>query len=247
MFARSASMSLLAFGMAWLVTAVTDEGGVAWGERAGRTLPVIPVCAAIGVWVALAPARARGEGRAMAALGRSRLQVGAAAVSGAALVCALAAVALVVSSRLDASGFFPTARRADTWRWTGTEFVDAARGALVREDGAPQTIATFAPDARDLAPPLAAIPPHGRGAAALALGLAGLAVPLLLAHAMLVRPADRRLGRADARALGAAIGAVAASVVLFQASAAQRVPAVLGALPPAALLAFAVGRYRAVP
>jgi hypothetical protein len=134
-----------------------------------------------------------------------------------------------------------------TWRWSGRAFVDASRGAFVGEDGAPESLATLAADAPEGAPSVASIPPHGRGAAALALGVAGLAVPLLLAHAMLVRPADRRLGRRDATALGAAIGAVAASVVLFQAAAVRHVPAVLGALPPAALLAFVVGRYRAVP
>jgi hypothetical protein len=253
-FVRSAAVSLLAFGMACLVTAATDEGGVAWGERAGRTLPVIPVCAAIGVWVALAPARARGEGRAMAALGRSRLQVGAAAVSGAALVCAVAAVTLVASSRLDVNGFFPTAPRVSTWRWSGRAFVDASRGAFVGEDGAPQSLATVASpspspaDAPEAAPSVvASIPAHGRGAAALALGVAGLAVPLLLAHAMLVRPSNRRLGRQDATAAAAAIGSVAASVILFQASAVRHLPAVLGAVPPLALLAFVLQRYRAVP
>jgi hypothetical protein len=72
-------------------------------------------------------------------------------------------------------------------------------------------------------------------------------MPLLLAHAMLSRSRDRRFARADGRALGAAIAAAAASVVLFQASAVGEVPAVLGALPPAVLLAFAVRRYRAAP
>ena len=47
-FARSAVVAGLALGLAWLVTAATDEGGVSWGERAGRTLPLAPACAAIG-------------------------------------------------------------------------------------------------------------------------------------------------------------------------------------------------------
>ena len=244
MFGRAVGVTLLAFGMAWVVTAATDEGGVAWGERAGRTLPIVAVCAAIAVWVALAPATARGEGRAMAALGRSRAQVAAAAVTGAALVCALAAAALALSARVDASGFFPTARRANAWRWTGDAFVDEVRGVLVGSDGAPKKLVALG---ADQAAPWASIPPHGRGAAALALCVAGLAVPLLLAHAMLSRSADRRFGRADGRALGTAIGAVAASVILFQAAAVREVPAVLGAVPPAVLLAFAVWRYRAAP
>src|ERR1700722_19834927 len=83
--ARAALAATLALGLSWLVTAATDEGSVAWGERAGRTLPLAPLCAAVGAWVALAPVMARGETVALGALGRSRAQIAAAAVVGGAL------------------------------------------------------------------------------------------------------------------------------------------------------------------
>jgi len=241
--ARSAVMTAMALGLAWLVTAATDEGGIPWGERAGRTLPLAPACAAIGAWVALAPATARGESRALAALGRSRLQIAAAAVAGAAGVCAAVALVLALSRRVDPSGFFPTAAHPASWRWDGSVFVDRARGAFVAADGAPRTLAAGALEPEGLPP----LPPHGRGAAALATAFAGLAMPLLLAHTMLSRPVERRFGRADAEALLGAGAAVAASIVAFQAAAARLVPALLGALPPLLLLGFAWRRYRAAP
>jgi hypothetical protein len=196
------------------------------------------------VWVALAPAAARGESRALAALGRSRLQIAAAAVVGAALVCVLAALALLALRRVDASGFFPTAAPANAWRWDAGIFVDRARGLIVGREGAPEKL-PFA-GAED-ASALESIPAHGRAAAALAMAVAGMAMPLLVAHAMLSRPVDRRFGRRDATALLAAGAAVAASVMLFQAAAARQIPAMLGAVPPVVLLAFAVGRYRSAP
>lgn len=244
LFARAVAVTLLALGLAWLVTAATDEGGVTWGERAGRTLPLAPACAAIGVWVALAPATARGESKALAALGRSRLQVAGAAVAGAALACVAVSLVLAVSPGIGAKGFFPTAPRANEWRWDGLAFVDRARGAFVGPDGAPEMIATQGADETG---PFGSIPPHGRAAAALALVVAGLALPLLVAHRMLSRPAERRVGREDGKALLAAGAAVAASVVLFQAAAARQGSALLGVLPPAGLLAFALQRYRAAP
>src|ERR1700722_9478623 len=82
--ARASLAAARARGLAWLVTAATDEGGVAWGERAGRTLPLAPLCAAVGAWAALAPVMARGEAAALGALGRSPAQIAAAAVGGGA-------------------------------------------------------------------------------------------------------------------------------------------------------------------
>src|SRR5260221_5419738 len=91
---RAAMIALLALALAWLVTAATDEGGVPWGERAGRTLPLAPLCAAIGAWGALAAVRARGEALALEALGRSPGGITAAAVGGRAGVGLVAASGL---------------------------------------------------------------------------------------------------------------------------------------------------------
>src|ERR1700723_416531 len=134
-------MASAAFALAWLVTATTDEGGVAWAERVGRTLPLAPLCAAIGAAVALAPVRSRGEARALAALGRARLEIAAGAVAGAALTALLAAALLGLVRAVDVAGFFPTATHASAWRWEGGTFVDAARGLRVAADGMPERIA----------------------------------------------------------------------------------------------------------
>jgi hypothetical protein len=233
-FSRSASAAALSLALAWLVTAATDEGGVAGGERAGRTLPLTPLCAAIGAWVALAPVLSRGEALALEALGRSRPQIAAAAVLGGALVALAAALGLGLVGAVDVRGFFPTATHVSAWRWTGTAFVDSVHGLRVGADGAPVRIAAQAGRA------LTGVPPCGRAAAAAVTVFAGLALPLLLAHALLER----------ARALPLVLiagSAIAASIVAFQAAAAGHVPAALGALPSLALLVFAVRRYRGGP
>ena len=59
---RAALTTVLTLGLAWLVTAATDEGGVAWGERAGRTLPLAPALRG-GRRVGGAGAGARPRGR----------------------------------------------------------------------------------------------------------------------------------------------------------------------------------------
>jgi hypothetical protein len=249
MLVRAAGAAGLAFGLALLVTAVTDEGGVAWGERVSRTLSLCPACAAVGVWVALGPARARGETLALAALGRSRAQVAGAAVAGGAALALVAALAMGASS-VSVAAFFPRAGAADVWTWDGHAFVDRAHGVKVGVDGSP------APVVRETGLGRPGVPPYGRTAAALSIALAGPAFALMAAHALLgprleVRRAGRRgrwLGRGAWGLLLAAAGAcVALSLVLFQAAAARLVPAMWGAAPAIGLLAFAAWRYRAAP
>jgi hypothetical protein len=252
-FARAAIVAGLALTLAWLITAATDEGGVPWGERAGRTLPLTPVCAAVGAWGALAPVRARGEVRALEALGRSRMQIALAAIAGGAAVAVAAAVALGVIRTVDVAGFYPSALHPSAWHWEDGAFVNRAMGLVIDASGSP---AHFAPPTE--ARPLAGIPRGGRAAAAIATGLAGVALPMLLAQLLLARHAgpaegerlgDARGGASASRwpAAAAAGAAIALSVMLFQAAAARLVPPLCAALPPAALLAFAVGRYRASP
>jgi hypothetical protein len=227
---RAAAAAGLTLVLAWLVTAATDEGGVAWGERAGRTLPLTPFCAAIGAWVALAPVLSRGEALALEALGRSRPQIAAAAVLGGALVALAAALGLGLLRTVDVAGFFPTATHGSAWAWRGNAFADTLHGLRVGADGAPVLIPVEAGRA------ITGIPPYGRAAASVVTACAGLALPLLLAHALLER----------ARSLPLVLfagGAIAASVIAFQAAAAGHVPVALGALPTLGLLAFAVQRY----
>lgn len=229
---RAVLAAALALTLAWLVTAATDEGGVAWGERAGRTLPLTPLCAAVGAWIALAPVRSRGDVLALQALGRSPAQIAAGAVAGGALVAVVAAVALGALRGVDVAGFFPTATHGSAWSWSAGVFVDAAHGLRVGADGAP---ASMAPG---LGATFAGIPPYGRASACAVTALSGLALPLLLARSFLARTPALPVVIASA-------SAIAASVVVFQAAAAHRVPAALGVVPALMLLAFAVRRYRA--
>jgi hypothetical protein len=248
-FARAAVAAGLAFGLALLLTAATDEGGVPWGERVARTLALCPGCAAIGVWAALGPARARGETVALAALGRSTAQVTGAAVAGGAGLALLAALA-VGGSVVSVAAFYPRAGGAEVWTWEGRAFVDRGRGLEVGRDGTPWAVART--PGVEMTP---VVPPYGRLAAALSVALAGTAFAMLVAHALLTprrNPArvvsGGWLGRGGWEVvLGASGACVAASLVLFQAAAARLVPAIWGAAPAMGLLALAAWRYRAVP
>ena len=181
--------------------------------------------------------------RALAALGRSRAQSVAAAVAGGSVVALAASIALATIHRIDAGGFFPTLARSDVWRWDGRGFVDIVHGLVVGPRGEIEKIPVEAGQSRAM---LERFPSHARAAAAIAVVLASVALPLLLAHAMVARP-ERRLARADARSMFACAAAVAVTILLFQAAASRHVPALLGVAPPALLLGFAVQRYRASP
>jgi hypothetical protein len=240
---RASGLALFALGLGLALTAATDEGNVAWGERIGRTLPLIPVCAAIGVWGALAPVTSRGETVALEALGRTRAQVAGAAVAGGAGVAVIAALAMIATPGLSVDGFYPTVTHTVSWVWRDGTFVDTAHGVQVGADGAPGRTEVFeATPGR-----LPSVPEHGRAAAALSMALVGIALALLVGDALLDRPASRRRQRDLRRsrfAFLALLGAtVVSTIVLFQAAAVRRVPAMAGALPPTALLAAAIQRF----
>jgi hypothetical protein len=246
---RALLLAAVVLGLVLLITAVSDEGGVSWLQRAGRTLPLSPVCAAVGAWGALAPARARGETLALGALGRSTGEIARPAVAGGALVAFAAALAVVVLPSVDVEGFFPTAAHASAWHWQEdgeTAFVDRALGLQVGADGAPLRIASPA-EAAGFAP----VPAHGRAAAAISTALAGMALPMLLANWVLGDRHKRAGGAGGALVPTSALIAVglasAASIMLFQAAALRQAPALLGPLPWAVLLAFAAQRYRTAP
>src|SRR5258708_27304018 len=117
LFARAAAMALIVFAVALLVTGATDEGGVPWLGRAARTLPLAPLCSALGVWAALAPVVVRGDALALQSLGRSPAQIGAGAVAGAALLALLVACAMGTSRAVDVTGFYPLVPHPTSWRW----------------------------------------------------------------------------------------------------------------------------------
>jgi hypothetical protein len=253
---QAALLASIALAIAWLVTAASDEGAVGWGTRAGRTLPLTPLGAAVGAWGALARVRARGEVTALSALGRAPSRTAAPAVVGGALVGLLASLVIGTVPSVDVSGFYPVATRSTAWEWHDGSFEDRVQGLRVDADGGPIRLKPSAFSAN-----LQGIPPHGRLAAALATALAALALGALSARAALSsasrssarnrasrnrRPRFAQLGNArfGMDPIVAAASATA-SVVLFQAAAAQRTYALWAIVPPALLLAFAAGRYRA--
>jgi hypothetical protein len=163
-------------------------------------------------------------------------------VAGAALVAVLVACAIGTSRVLDVTGFYPLVTHPSAWRWADGNFVDEGRGLRVLADGALEGI-----DAVRRVTEASPVPRHGRAAAALAMACAGLALPMMVSQTLLGGEGPRRGFRAPPRAWIAAgcAAAVVGSVLLFQAAAARRVPAVTGALPPLVLLVFAARRYRA--
>jgi hypothetical protein len=248
-FARALAIGALALGIAWLLTAATDEGAIAWGVRAGRTLPMTPVCAAIGAWLAIAPLRARGDVRALAALGRAPWKNGLGAVLGGASTALVAASLMAASSRVDVTGFFPIAHHGSDYVFDearGT-FVDRARGYQIGADGSFTKIDATAAGAPVIVAPSDGVPRDGRAAAALATALAGLALPLLAASVALAK-SDANVGvrasrlgpRSGGRAALATALTAAATILLFHGAAAGRFSALFAALPPAALLVVAI-------
>jgi hypothetical protein len=232
-------MAAVALAVAWLVTAATDEGGVPWLARVARTLPLVPLCSALGAWVALAPVLIRGEALALQALGRSPAQIGAAAVVGAALVAVIVAAALGTVRAIDVTGFYPLIVHPSSWHWQTGEFVNEVRGLRVLADGS--LVRIEAVPAHGVNP----VPPMGRAAAVLATAIAGVALPMRVAQTLLPAGRDRQAPtrRRRVRAVAASAGTVVASVLLFQAAAARLVPALAAALPPLLLLARTLRRY----
>jgi hypothetical protein len=231
-FARGAAIAALTLGLVAVVTAASDEGGLAWGVRAGRTLPLAPVCAAIGAWLALAPARARGDDRALAAIGRSPWQREAAAIAGGGAIAVFAALAIAAVVRIDVAGFYPRAEESIHWRYDGAGYVSEDSRWRVDATGVPIAVQSSA-----LGIAATGVPRRGRAAAALATATLGFALPMLVARA--------RSKRAVGIALFAIGSGALATVLAFQAAAARLSSPLVALVPPLLLLAVAASRYRA--
>jgi hypothetical protein len=237
--ARAAGATFLTLVVALLITASTDEGGLAWPTRIGRVLPLAPVCAAVGMWLATARARARGELHALEALGRSPWQAAAPPTAGAAVVVAICALALAGSRAIDLNGFFPAAPHVTSYVHVEKGgFADRGRRIHIGERGEISSLA-----GGDVPPesPLASGPRWGRASASLSMVIAGIAFPLASA-----RLGSARGGRrTSTRVLRTLVGAtLVASIVVFQTAASGRAPALLALIPPLALLAATAFRYR---
>ena len=240
-FARALGATLIGIAVVWLVTAASDEGQLTAGVRAGRTLPLAPLCSAVGAALALGTARVRDETRALEALGRSPGQSARAAALGAALPSILIGLAIGTSSAIDVSGFYPRAPRGDTFIYEDGGFTSPTLGVRVAEDGEPRAAegVSFTADA--------SLPPHARAAAATATATAGIALALVAARAILrVSLLHRRARRRRRFYAGIQVFVCALlTLVAFQAAAARVAPASLAMLPPAVLLGVALLGYRA--
>lgn len=238
-FLRAFGATLLGIAVVWLVTAASDEGQLTVGTRAGRTLPIAPLCSAIGAALALGTARVRTEVRALEALGRSPSEIARAAAFGAALPSILVGLAIALTSAIDVSGFYPRPPRSDTFTYEAGVFTSPSLGVSIGADGEPRAI-EVAPRAVD-----EGLPSGARVSAALATAVAGLALALVSARAILrVSMLDRNARRRRrAMAVGFVFGCALLTLVAFQAAAAHLAPAALAAVPPVGLLAIALVLY----
>jgi hypothetical protein len=238
--ARAFSATLLGIVVVWLVTAASDEGQLTVGARAGRTLPLAPLCSAVGAALALGTARVRQESLAFEALGRSPAEIGRAAALGAALPSIIVAIAIAAIPSVDVSGFYPRAARGETFVFTPAGFMSPTLGVIIDREGETHVVEAppHAPDEE--------LPSGARMAAAAATACAGLSLALVTARAALRRSLldDRARRRMRVTAFAEGIGCIVLTLIAFQASAARVSPAALAVAPPAALLAVALARLR---
>ena len=238
---RAFGAAMLGLVVVWLVTAASDEGQLTVGARAGRTMPLAPLCSAVGAALALGTERVRQESRAFEALGRAPGETGRLAALGAALPSLAVAFAIAAVPRVDVDAFYPRAAVGDQFvaQQDGT-FVSRTLGVLVDADGETHALEEPLP-ASD-----ADLPRGARMSAAAATGLAGVALALVASRAALRRsmlePRARR--RMRAFAIGESLACALLTLVAFQAAAARVVPAGIAVVPPAALLALTLVRQR---
>jgi hypothetical protein len=239
---RALGAALLALVVVWLVTAASDEGQLTAGARAGRTLPLAPLCSAVGAALALGTARVRQEARTFETLGRSPSETSRAAAWGAAFPSLLVAVAIGFVPSVDVSAFYPRAARSETFVYMSDGFVSTSLGVRIDADG--EAHALQGPSAS----PDDDLPNGARRSAAMATALAGIALSLLTGEAAVRRslrgPRARRRSRILALAFG--VGSALLTLVAFQAAAARTAPAVLAVVPPALLLLFMWARRAAL-
>jgi hypothetical protein len=247
---RAFGATLLALAVVWLITAASDEGQLSMWTRAGRTLPLAPLCSAVGAALALGTSRARSEVRALEALGRAPAESALYAAIGAAVPSLVMGLAIGVAGSVDVGGFYPRAPRGETFvreePSAGTQgaFVSTGLGVRVGDDGDARPLDDTSVSSRNGDEGL---PRAARGSAATTTAIAGIALALVASRAV-VRPSlsDRKKRRRSRiRAATAVIGCALLTLLAFQAAAARVAPAMLAILPPALLLVAEVIARRA--
>jgi hypothetical protein len=243
--ARALGATVLALVVVVLITAATDEGQLSLAARIARTLPLAPLCSAVGAALALGTPRARSEVRALEALGRSPSESARYAAIGAALPSLIMAFAIAVAGSVDVGGFYPRAPRGETFVREDGAFVSTGLAVRVTDDGdaRPLDDKSASPSGGDEGLPRAA-----RGSAATTTAIAGIALALVASRAV-VRPSlsDRkRRRRLRVRAALAVLGCALFTLLAFQAAAARVAPAMLAIVPPVVLLVIELAARRSL-
>jgi hypothetical protein len=237
---RAFGAALLGLVVVWLVTAASDEGQLTVGARAGRSLPLAPLCSAVGAALALGTARVRLESRAFEALGRSPAETSRAAAIGAAIPSLGVAIAIALLPAVDISAFYPRAVRGDSFVKTADGYESTSLGVRIAAEGetTPLDVIPEAPDE--------GLPRGARLTAAGSTALAGLALALVSARAALRQSLldERARRRMRATAFAETVLCALLTLILFQAAAARLVVAPAAVLPSLALLALALARLR---
>jgi hypothetical protein len=213
---RAAAIAGVSVLLTLLVVAATDAGGP-WSARLGMTAALAPLCGALGALAATRVAAARGELRALAAVGAEPGRVVLGAVGGGSAVGLLGV--MVAGSRLaDLGSLFPRPMAARSWVAEGGGLRELTLGLHVGADG---ELMLEAPRAV-----VAALPAHAGAFTLVALAATALACPAWLAA----------VSASPARRVGVGAVAVGIAVAAFQGVAAGRVPAAVLVVGPMVLV-----------
>lgn len=224
LFRRALAFTAVVTLLALAVVVLTDEPLSTPAMRAARMAAFAPLLSALGVSVALAQARVRGELAALSALGASPWRLARGPMLAGWLVGALAVGALA-SPWVDVGVLFPVMPLKAAWHLDAASLMARTVGVRVVPGGAIQFVGAHPAPVRNTPGSLAAL---------LAVApLAAAAPPWAGARLSLL-----------SRALGAGT-AVALVVVLLHAVAAGRAPAVVLALAALPLAAQCVSGRRA--
>ena len=214
--------------VATLVILSTTDGGAPWSQRLAMWAALAPVAGAVGVQGAIRMAEARGELRALSAVGAAPARIVAGAVCGG-IAVALIGACLAASGWADLEVLFPRPAVARLWAAEGDRGMrEMTLGLRIAAGGAFSVTAPFAVE------PAGSLSRETFAAAVAALVASAVILP---AWAALEGPLWRR-----ALAFGVTIVAL---IVAFQVVAAGRISSAVLLLPPLLpLVELCVAWYR---
>jgi hypothetical protein len=223
---RALALALVLCALLFLAMLGTDDAASTHAGRLGRLSGLSSLAGGGGAYLALAQARARGEMRALSAIGLTPARAVLGPVTGGAVVGGLGA-ALALVPGVDLTPLFPHAVPLDGgWVFESGAWIDRARGIRLAQDGAMtrSAIAGAADVAVSSTPVTATI---------VALAVAALALPLwATAPAVLPRRAC------------VSFVVASAAVFVFHLVAAHQIGAMTLLVPPLLLLADAALLHR---